>query len=155
MEQVEVSNKYIDMGVNNGSEKWTGKNTATYDRLIKAVYVSHVYVCMLCTGMPGQLECNSVFSGLGSDLSVGRMVRWEGAWVFCLYISYTGGEGQLGCNFLEVIPKQVSNAYRMNGGIAPLILHRSTRYRRVKIAVIMTECDPITSKRKQHLEHRR
>ena len=33
MEQVEVSNKYIDMIVNNGSEKWTGKNTAT-NRLI-------------------------------------------------------------------------------------------------------------------------
>jgi len=29
MEQVEVSNNYIDMNVNNGSEKWTGKNTAT------------------------------------------------------------------------------------------------------------------------------
>jgi len=28
MEQVEVSNMYIDMNVNNGSEKWTGKNTA-------------------------------------------------------------------------------------------------------------------------------
>jgi len=32
MEQVEVSNKYIDMNVNNDSEKWTGKNTATSDR---------------------------------------------------------------------------------------------------------------------------
>jgi len=50
MEQVEVSNKYIDMNVNNGSEKWTGTNTATSDRLIKAVYVSYVYVYMLCTG---------------------------------------------------------------------------------------------------------
>jgi len=28
MEQVEMSNKYIDTNVNNGSEKWTGKNTA-------------------------------------------------------------------------------------------------------------------------------
>jgi len=28
MVQMEVSNMYIDMGVNNGSEKWTGKNTA-------------------------------------------------------------------------------------------------------------------------------
>ena len=28
MVQVEMSNMYIDMGVNNGSEKWTGKNTA-------------------------------------------------------------------------------------------------------------------------------
>jgi len=43
-------------------------------------------------------ECNSVFSGLGSELSVGRMVRGEGAWVVCVCISYTGDEGQLGCN---------------------------------------------------------
>ena len=50
MVQVEVSNTYIDMNVNNGSEKWTGKNSATSDRLIKAVYASHVYVYMLCTG---------------------------------------------------------------------------------------------------------
>jgi len=28
------------------------------------------------------------------------MVRGEGAWVVCVCISYTGGEGQLGCNFL-------------------------------------------------------
>jgi len=50
MEQVEVSITYVDMNVNNGSEKWTGKNTATSDRLIKAVYVWHVYVYMLRTG---------------------------------------------------------------------------------------------------------
>jgi len=49
MVQVEMSNTYIDMSVNNGSEKRTGKNTAASDRLIKAVYVSHVYVYMLCT----------------------------------------------------------------------------------------------------------
>ena len=49
MVQVEVSNMYIDMNVNNGSEKWTGKNTAASDMLIKAVYVSYVYVYMLCT----------------------------------------------------------------------------------------------------------
>ena len=30
MVQVEMSNMYIDMGVNNGSEKWTGKNTAAH-----------------------------------------------------------------------------------------------------------------------------
>jgi len=65
--------------------------------LIKAVYVSYVNVYMLCTGYSGQLECNSVFNGLGSDLSVGRMVRGEDAWVVCVYISYTGNEGQLGC----------------------------------------------------------
>ena len=47
MVQVERSNTYIDMGVNNGSEKWTGKNTAASDMLIKVVYV---YVYMLCTG---------------------------------------------------------------------------------------------------------
>jgi len=50
MVQVEMINMYIDMGVNNGSEKWTGKNTAASDRLIKVVYVSHVYVYMLCKG---------------------------------------------------------------------------------------------------------
>ena len=27
MVQVEMSNMYIDMNVNNGSEKWTGKKT--------------------------------------------------------------------------------------------------------------------------------
>jgi len=48
--QVEMSNMYIDMGVNNGSEKGTGKNTAASDMLIKAAYVSYVYVYTLCTG---------------------------------------------------------------------------------------------------------
>ena len=42
--QVEMNTMYIDMGVNSGSEKWTGKNTAVSDTLIKAVYVSYVYV---------------------------------------------------------------------------------------------------------------
>ena len=37
MVQMEMSNTYIDMGVNNDSEKCIGKNTATSDRLIKAV----------------------------------------------------------------------------------------------------------------------
>jgi len=46
MVQVEMSNMYIDMSVNNGSEKWTGKNNAVSDMLIKAVYVSYVYVYM-------------------------------------------------------------------------------------------------------------
>jgi len=38
-------------------------------------------------GYSGQLECNSVFSGLGSDFSVGRMVRREGVWAICVCIS--------------------------------------------------------------------
>jgi len=59
-----------------------------------------VCVCISYTGVEGQLECNSVFSGLGSDLSVGRMFRGEGAWFVCVCISYTGVEGQLECNFL-------------------------------------------------------
>jgi len=42
MVQVEMSNMYIDMGVNNGSEKWTGKKISTFDRLIEAVYVTCV-----------------------------------------------------------------------------------------------------------------
>jgi len=33
-------------------------------------------------------------------LSIGRLVRAEGAWAICVCISYTGGEGQLRCNFL-------------------------------------------------------
>ena len=73
------------MAVKNEPEK----NTATFDRLIKAAYVLHVYVYMLSTGQPGQLECNSVFSGLGSHLSVGRIVRGEVARVVCVCISYT------------------------------------------------------------------
>jgi len=28
------------------------------------------------------------------------MVRGEGAWAVCVYISYTGDGGPLGCNFL-------------------------------------------------------
>ena len=34
MVHVEVSNTYIDMTVNNGSEKWTGKNNATAPQYI-------------------------------------------------------------------------------------------------------------------------
>ena len=43
-----MNNMYINIGVNNGSEKCTEKNTAASGRLIKAVYGSSVYVCMLC-----------------------------------------------------------------------------------------------------------
>jgi len=50
MVQVEMSNIYIDVGVNNGSEKRTGKNTASSEMLIKAIYVSYVYVYTLCAG---------------------------------------------------------------------------------------------------------
>jgi len=35
MVQVEMSNTYIDMSVNNGSEKWTGKNTAAPEGFYK------------------------------------------------------------------------------------------------------------------------
>jgi len=35
MVQVEMSNMYIDMGANDGSEKWTGKNTAATSRLLE------------------------------------------------------------------------------------------------------------------------
>ena len=34
----------INRGVNNGSEKWTEKNTAASDKLIKAVHGSYVYM---------------------------------------------------------------------------------------------------------------
>jgi hypothetical protein len=35
---------YIKIGANNGSENYEPKNTATSGTLIKAVYVSYVYV---------------------------------------------------------------------------------------------------------------
>jgi len=47
MEQMEMNNMYINMGVNNGSKKWT-KNTAASGKLIKAVYGLYVCVYMLC-----------------------------------------------------------------------------------------------------------
>jgi len=34
MVQVEMNNIYINMGVNNGSEKWTEKNTAASEELL-------------------------------------------------------------------------------------------------------------------------
>jgi len=44
-----MNNMYINIQVNNGSEKCTEKkNIAAYGKLIKAVYGSYVYVCMLC-----------------------------------------------------------------------------------------------------------
>ena len=46
MEQVEMNNRYINIGVNNGSEKEQKKNNAASGQPIKAVYVSYVY--MLC-----------------------------------------------------------------------------------------------------------
>jgi hypothetical protein len=45
MVQVELNNMYINIGTNSGSEKlWTKKNTATYSKLIKAVYAAYGYV---------------------------------------------------------------------------------------------------------------
>ena len=49
MAQVEPNNMYINIGVNNGSEKLWTKNTATSGKLIKAVYTSYGYVYILCT----------------------------------------------------------------------------------------------------------
>ena len=40
---------YINIDANNGSENYEQKNTATYGKLIKAVYASYVYVYMFCT----------------------------------------------------------------------------------------------------------
>jgi len=48
MEQVDMNNMYINTDVNNGREKFTEKNTAASGKLIKAVYFSYLYVCMLC-----------------------------------------------------------------------------------------------------------
>ena len=43
MVQVEVNNMYINIGANNGSEKYEQKkNTATSGKLIKAVYALYV-----------------------------------------------------------------------------------------------------------------
>jgi len=39
MVQVEMSNMYIDMGVNNGSEKWSEKNTAAGRRISLNAFV--------------------------------------------------------------------------------------------------------------------
>jgi hypothetical protein len=44
MLQLEVNNMYINIRAKNGSEKLLTKNTTTSGKLIKAVYVSYVYV---------------------------------------------------------------------------------------------------------------
>jgi len=50
MAQAELNNMYTNVGANSGSEKlWTKKNTATYGKLIKAVYASYIYVHIFCT----------------------------------------------------------------------------------------------------------
>ena len=41
------------------------KKPATAGKLIKAVYVSYVYVYICCTSWSGRLEYNSLFVGLG------------------------------------------------------------------------------------------
>ena len=41
------------------------KSTANSGTLIKAVYVSYVYVYNFCASWSGRLEYNSVFVGLG------------------------------------------------------------------------------------------
>ena len=41
------------------------KNTATSNRLIKAVYGSYVYAYIVWTSQSGRLEYNSLFVGLG------------------------------------------------------------------------------------------
>jgi hypothetical protein len=44
---------YRNIGANNGSEKSLAKNTATSDKLIKAVYASYVYVYISCKSWSG------------------------------------------------------------------------------------------------------
>ena len=58
---------YINISVNNGSEKLTKKkkNTMTFSKLIIAVYVSVIYIYIFCTCMPSWLEYDSLFVGLG------------------------------------------------------------------------------------------
>jgi len=45
---MEMNNMCINMGENDGSEKWTEKNTSASGKLIKAVYDSCVCVYTLC-----------------------------------------------------------------------------------------------------------
>ena len=48
--QVELINMYINVGGDNGSEKyWAQKNPAISGKLIKAVFASYVYVYIFCT----------------------------------------------------------------------------------------------------------
>jgi len=66
---------YIYIGANNGSENYEQKkNTATFGKLIEAVYASYVYVYIFCTSQLGRLEYNFLFVGL-------REVGYEGGWV--------------------------------------------------------------------------
>jgi hypothetical protein len=53
MLKVELNNMYMNIWANNGSEKLYIKKTATYGKLIKAVYVSYVYVCIRHTTYHG------------------------------------------------------------------------------------------------------
>jgi hypothetical protein len=70
MVQVELNSMYVNMGANNGSEKiMNKKNTATSDKLIKAVYTSYVYVYISCTSWSGRLE--QCFSTAGTRPSTG------------------------------------------------------------------------------------
>jgi len=58
----------INISVNNGSEKLLKKintHTATFGKLIIAVFASVVYVCISCICHSGRPECNSLFVGLG------------------------------------------------------------------------------------------
>jgi len=49
MVQVKLNNMCTNIGVSNGSENCEQKSTATSGKLIKAVYVSYVYVHIFCT----------------------------------------------------------------------------------------------------------
>ena len=48
MVQVEMNNVYINIGANNGGERFEQKNTSTSGKLIKQVYVSCVYAMPVC-----------------------------------------------------------------------------------------------------------
>ena len=65
MAQVELKNVYTHLGANNDSEKSWTKNTATSDKLIKAVYASYVYVYISSKSWSSRLEYNSLIVGLG------------------------------------------------------------------------------------------
>jgi len=64
MTQVEQIN--MNICVNNGSEKFLKKNTATFCQQIIAAYASVVYIYIPYTCLSSRLEYNSRFVGLGN-----------------------------------------------------------------------------------------
>ena len=91
--QVELNSMYIDIGANSGSKKLWTKNTATSGKLIKAVYISNVYVYIFCASYSGRLEYNSLFVELGGcgvkgNERIRQWMRTGMGWMFRSYCAY-------------------------------------------------------------------